>query len=68
MSHTRSAPRSAIITGAGSGIGRAVALAMQADGYNVALAGRRAEELDITAAGAAEGGGRMLALPTDVTD
>ena len=64
MSHTRSV----IVTGAGSGIGRAVALAMQADGYNVALAGRRAEELDITAAGAAKGGGRMLALPTDVTD
>ncbi|MDE0255908.1 MAG: SDR family NAD(P)-dependent oxidoreductase [Rhodospirillaceae bacterium] len=64
MSHTRSV----IVTGAGSGIGRAVALAMQADGYNVALAGRRADELDITAARAAEGGGRMLALPTDVTD
>ena len=64
MSHTRSV----IVTGAGSGIGRAVALAMQADGYNVALAGRRTEELDITAARAAEGGGRMLALPTDVTD
>ena len=64
MSHTRSA----IVTGAGSGIGRAVALAMQADGYNVALAGRRADELDKTAAQAAEGGGRMLALPTDVTD
>lgn len=64
MSHTRSA----IVTGAGSGIGRAVALAMQADGYNVALAGRRAEELDKTAAQAAGGGGRMLALPTDVTD
>ena len=39
MSHSRSA----IVTGAGSGIGRAVALAMQADGYDVALAGRRAE-------------------------
>ena len=64
MSHTRSA----IVTGAGSGIGRAVALAMQADGYDVALAGRRAEELDKTAARAAEGGGRMLTLPTDVTD
>ncbi|MDE0150738.1 MAG: SDR family NAD(P)-dependent oxidoreductase [Rhodospirillaceae bacterium] len=64
MSHTRSV----IVTGAGSGIGRAVALAMQADGYNVALAGRRADELDITAARAAGGGGRMLALPTDVTD
>ena len=64
MAHTRSA----IVTGAGSGIGRAVALAMQADGYDVALAGRRAEELDRTAAQAAKGGGRMLALPTDVTD
>ena len=60
--------RSVIVTGAGSGIGRAVALAMQADGYNVALAGRRAEELDTTAARATEGGGLMLALPTDVTD
>ena len=64
MSHSRSA----IVTGAGSGIGRAVALAMQADGYDVALAGRRGEELDKTAARAAEGGGRMLTLPTDVTD
>ena len=64
MSHVRSA----IITGAGSGIGRAVALAMQADGYNVALAGRRAAELDKTAEQAAGGGGRMLAIPTDVTD
>ena len=64
MSHVRSA----IITGAGSGIGRAVALAMQADGYNVALAGRRAAELDKTVEQAAGGGGRMLAIPTDVTD
>ena len=60
--------RSAIVTGAGSGIGRAVAMALQADGYNVALAGRRADELEITANRAVDAGGRMLAVPTDVTD
>ena len=38
-------PNVAIVTGAGSGIGRAVALALLADGYRVALAGRRAEAL-----------------------
>src|ERR1700683_4156306 len=37
------------VTGAGSGIGRAVALALQAAGYSVALAGRRVAELDATA-------------------
>ena len=63
MTHTRSA----LVTGAGSGIGRAVALALQADGYNVVLAGRRTEELDKTASRAAPDGGRMLAVPTDVT-
>ena len=58
----------ALITGAGSGIGRASALALQADGFDVVLAGRRAAELDGTAALAKAGGGRMLAVPTDVTD
>ncbi len=58
----------ALITGAGSGIGRASALALQADGYDVVLVGRRAEELDKTAAMAKAGGGRMLAVPTDVSD
>ncbi|BDT66360.1 putative oxidoreductase YohF [Comamonadaceae bacterium OS-1] len=60
-------PKVAIVTGAGSGIGRAVALALLADGYNVALAGRRAEALQAVCAesGAAE---RALAVPTDVTD
>ncbi len=58
----------ALITGAGSGIGRAAALALQRNGYDVVLAGRRKEELEGTASMAAEGGGRMLPVPTDVTD
>ncbi len=57
----------AVVTGAGSGIGRAVAVALAGAGYSVALAGRRAAELDATAAQAA-GAGRILAVPTDVTD
>jgi NAD(P)-dependent dehydrogenase (short-subunit alcohol dehydrogenase family) len=60
--------RVAIVTGAGSGIGRAVALALQKDGYQVTLAGRRLQELEKTVAQAAPGGGRMLALSTDVAD
>lgn len=56
----------AVVTGAGSGIGRAVALALQADGYSVALAGRRAAELEKTAAQATSVGGRMLPVPADV--
>jgi NAD(P)-dependent dehydrogenase (short-subunit alcohol dehydrogenase family) len=59
--------RVAVITGAGSGIGRAVALKLQGTGYDVALLGRRAGELEKTANGAVSGGGRFLVLPTDVT-
>jgi len=61
-----SAPRTAVVTGAGSGIGRAVALALLAEGYHVALAGRRADALAETAALAAAGD-RTLAVPTDVS-
>jgi NAD(P)-dependent dehydrogenase (short-subunit alcohol dehydrogenase family) len=61
-----SAPRIAIVTGAGSGIGRAVALALLADGYHVALAGRRADALAETAALAAADE-RWLTVPTDVS-
>jgi NAD(P)-dependent dehydrogenase (short-subunit alcohol dehydrogenase family) len=57
----------ALVTGAGSGIGRAAALALQSAGYSVVLAGRRAAELDRTAAMASPAGGAMLAVPTDVS-
>jgi len=58
----------ALVTGAGSGIGRAAALRLQGDGYAVALAGRRAEALEETASAASAGGGEMLVVPTDVGD
>lgn len=57
----------AIITGAGSGIGRAAALALLGAGYRVALAGRRAQPLEEVAAQSGAGD-RALAVPTDVTD
>jgi NAD(P)-dependent dehydrogenase (short-subunit alcohol dehydrogenase family) len=57
----------ALVTGAGSGIGRAAALALQAAGYSVALAGRRADELERTRTLASPDGGRMLAIPTDIS-
>lgn len=55
----------AVVTGAGSGIGRSVALALAAAGWSVALAGRRAEALEETAA--ALPSGDFLCVPTDVT-
>jgi NAD(P)-dependent dehydrogenase (short-subunit alcohol dehydrogenase family) len=57
----------AIVTGAGSGIGRAVALTLLRAGWRVALAGRRADALDETIRLAGEYAGRALAVPTDVT-
>jgi len=58
----------AVITGAGSGIGRASALALHADGFSVVLAGRRREMLEETAALAPAKAPRMLVVPTDVAD
>ena len=57
-----------IITGAGSGIGRAVSLALLKAGWSVALAGRRADKLAETVALAGEDAERALAHPTDVSD
>jgi NAD(P)-dependent dehydrogenase (short-subunit alcohol dehydrogenase family) len=56
----------ALVTGAGSGIGRAVAVTLQSAGYSVVLAGRRATELEQTAASAKPSAGRMLPVPTDI--
>jgi NAD(P)-dependent dehydrogenase (short-subunit alcohol dehydrogenase family) len=63
-----SAGRIAVITGAGSGIGRATALALYADGFSVVLAGRRREMLEETAGLANATPPRMLVVPTDVSD
>jgi len=57
----------ALVTGAGSGIGRTVALALHAAGWSVVLAGRRREALDRTIALAAMSDG-LMAVATDVTD
>ena len=65
----------AVVTGAGSGIGRAVALRLGVDGFSLALAGRQAAALEETAALVGEGlvaqgaeTARCLAIPTDVGD
>ena len=60
------AEKTALVTGAGSGVGRAAAVALLRDGYAVALAGRRADALEATAAMAP--GTRFLCIPTDVAD
>jgi len=60
--------RVAMVTGAGSGIGRATALALLVDGYSVVLAGRRPGALEQTIAKAGAAGARALAVPADVTE
>ena len=57
----------AIVTGAGTGIGKAVTLALLRDGYRVALAGRRREPLEQTAVQSGDAA-RALVVPTDVSD
>ncbi len=56
----------AVVTGAGTGIGKAVALALLKEGYSVALAGRRVEPLEKAAAESGAVGSRTLVVPTDV--
>ena len=64
----RSIDKVAIVTGAGSGIGKAVALALLRAGYRVTLAGRRLEALESVAIEAGVAADRVLAVSTDVTD
>ena len=59
--------RVAIVTGAGRGIGRAIAVALAAEGAAVALAARSRADLAAVAAEIKDAGGRALAVPTDVT-
>ncbi len=60
--------RVAVVTGGGTGIGRAVALALAGEGYAVAVAGRRRPPLEATADQGRALGARMLAVPADVGD
>ena len=59
--------RVAMVTGAGSGVGRAVSLALKSNGYSVVLVGRRESRLEETAAMGGANGGRMLAVAADVS-
>ncbi len=61
------APKTAIVTGAGSGVGKAAAMALLDAGWQVALVGRRREPLDAVVA-ASGAGDRALAVPADVSD
>ncbi len=60
--------RVAIVTGGGTGIGKAAALALLKDGYRVAIAGRRKEPLEKVIGESGVEAGRALAVPTDVAD
>ena len=61
-------PKVAIVTGAGSGIGRAVAIGLLENGYSVVLAGRRSASLEQTVHDAGVHGRQTLVVPTDVSD
>ncbi|MBI2159781.1 MAG: SDR family oxidoreductase [Candidatus Rokubacteria bacterium] len=63
-----SSSKVAVVTGAGTGIGKAVALALLRNGYRVALAGRRKELLEQAVKDAGPAGAQALVVPTDVSD
>lgn len=60
--------KTAVITGAGSGVGRATAVALASQGWNVAILGRRENALLETAGIAGEHGGKVLVCPCDIGD
>ena len=62
------ADKIAIVTGAGTGVGRAASLALMRIGYAVVLAGRRLNMLEETQKLGAEFGGKSLPVPSDMTD
>jgi len=62
------ATKSAVVTGAGTGIGKAAALALLGNGYRVAFAGRRREPLEQAIAQSGSNAERAIAVPTDVSD
>src|ERR1700683_1317269 len=67
-SSPKSSAKIAIVTGAGSGIGRAVAIGLAREGYSVVLAGRRKEPLDATALELNQANCKTLVAPADVSD
>ena len=68
MAEGKLAGQVVVVTGAGSGIGRASALALAAEGASIALAGRRREPLEAVAAEVTRAGGEALVVPTDVAN
>src|ERR1700749_2626275 len=66
MSQNGAAPRTALVTGGGRGIGRAVAEGLAMDGLNIVIADLRREESDVVAAAIAERGGQALAVASAV--
>jgi NAD(P)-dependent dehydrogenase (short-subunit alcohol dehydrogenase family) len=65
MSAAPADPQVAVVTGAGSGLGRSIARALLEDGFRIALLGRRRDPLEETAAAASA---QALVIPTDVAD
>ena len=61
-------PKIALVTGAGSGIGKCVAIALAQNGYSLVLAGRRLERLEPTALAVKQPNAQVLVVPTNVTD
>ena len=68
MSAEGEAGKAAVVTGGGTGVGRAAALALAGEGFAVVLSGRRPEPLKEVASEVGSTGGQAIAVPTDVTD